>query len=169
MMDNNQYILKPAQFAFIIFSIFIAFILNIFPNYDRYIWMPDILVLTILFWAIREPYKINIGTAFILGLLMDIKYGNLLGETAIFYIVTIFLGLIMQRRLMQFSFIIQALHLLPILLISHGIIWLMHYFQGQLVSNIYWIKPAIQIVLWPILSNILVLPQKFHEKLNNKI
>ncbi len=166
-MRRTEYILKPSNYLFILFSIICGLAFNLFPMFGRIIWMPDLLSLIILFWVSREPYKVSIGSAFILGLIMDVSYATLFGEKALEYSILAFYAQSMQARLKHFSFTIQGLHFLPILFIAQFVFFMIHYLQGQNISNIYWTKPVIEALIWPILANILLIPQKLSHDIDH--
>src|SRR5213596_3530370 len=83
-MNRPYYILQPVSPAFIAFSIFIAFLLNMLP-WGHWVAMPDFVALVLVFWGIRQPRKVGIGVAFCMGLLMDVHDATLLGENALAY------------------------------------------------------------------------------------
>jgi rod shape-determining protein MreD len=153
-------LLRPINTHFMLFSILCAVIYELVPRFNHLIWAPDILSLVILFWVVRDPYRINIGIAYILGLIMDVRYGTFLGEKAIEYAALAFSAHALHARLRYFSFSMQSLHFLPILIIIRGLNLLMHYNPEQNISWLYWLKPIIECVIWPLLANILLIPQK---------
>ena len=66
-----------------------AFILNMFP-WGNSPWVPDFLLITLAFWVLQAPDKINLLSAFLLGLLMDVQTSQYLGVHAIVYVVACF-------------------------------------------------------------------------------
>ena len=68
----------------IVFSFFIAYLLAIVPfpewamNY-RPEWVPMVLI----YWVMALPYRIGIGSAWIVGLVLDILEGSILGLSLI--------------------------------------------------------------------------------------
>jgi rod shape-determining protein MreD len=47
--------------------------------WGRFIAAPDFVALILVFWGVHQPRKVGIGTAFCLGLLMDVHDAALLG------------------------------------------------------------------------------------------
>ena len=47
-------ILLPVRPWFIVFSVFVALLLNFLPT-SAWPWMPDWVALVLIFWSIREP------------------------------------------------------------------------------------------------------------------
>lgn len=51
---------------------------------------PDWLALLLIFWAMQLPRTWSIGTAWIIGLILDVSYGTLLGQHALALSVIVF-------------------------------------------------------------------------------
>jgi rod shape-determining protein MreD len=72
MIDfQSGYILRPVNPVFIYFSLLCALLLSLLPI-GNYSWVPDWLIICIVFWNIHQHRYIGVGTAFFLGLLMDV-------------------------------------------------------------------------------------------------
>ena len=72
MIDfQSGYILRPVNPVFIYFSLFCALLLNLMPI-GNYGWVPDWLIVCIVFWNIHQHRYVSVITAFILGLMMDV-------------------------------------------------------------------------------------------------
>ena len=78
MVAPREYVLLPANRAFIAFSLALAFVLNLFP-WGRLAFAPDFVALVLVFWNLRQPHLVGIGVAFAFGLLMDVHSAALLG------------------------------------------------------------------------------------------
>ena len=70
-VQRTEYLLLPANRAFIAFTLALGFALNVLP-WGRVAWVPDFLALVLVFWNVHQPRKVGIGIAFLFGLLMDI-------------------------------------------------------------------------------------------------
>ncbi|MBM4189908.1 MAG: rod shape-determining protein MreD [Betaproteobacteria bacterium] len=79
-------------------------------------WLPDFLLLTLLYWTWRAPLQAGIGTAFLLGLLTDVEHGALLGGYALSYSLAAYAVLRMRVRLGGFDWRGRAAHLAPVFL-----------------------------------------------------
>jgi len=51
---SREYLLLPANRAFIAFTLVAAFLLNL-PPWGRIDWVPDFLALVLVFWNIHQP------------------------------------------------------------------------------------------------------------------
>lgn len=79
MIDfQSGYILRPVNRLFIYFSLFCALLLNLLPLGNS-AWVPDFLVIALIFWNIHQHRLIGVIVAFALGLLMDVHNSDLLG------------------------------------------------------------------------------------------
>src|ERR1700758_3869069 len=118
-MNRPQYILQPVNPYFISFSLAAAFLLNLMP-WGRLLGVPDFVALVLLFWNIHQPRKVGMGIAFALGLLMDVHGASLLGEHALAYTLLSYGAIMMHRRVLWFSLPMQALHILPLLVLAQA-------------------------------------------------
>jgi hypothetical protein len=96
-MNRPHYILLPVSPLFIAFSLFCAFLLNLLP-WGHFIGVPDFVALVLVFWGVHQPRKVGIGTAFFLGLLMDVHDATLLGENALAYTLLSYFAIMLHRR-----------------------------------------------------------------------
>ena len=114
-VQRTEYLLLPANRAFIAFTLALGFALNVLP-WGRLAWVPDFLALVLVFWNVHQPRKVGIGIAFLFGLLMDIHEAALLGEHALFYSLLSYGAISLHRRVPWFGALGRMLHVLPLLL-----------------------------------------------------
>lgn len=161
--DRGQ-VLLPAKKRFVYGSLLLAlvaqaFLVQLFGPQGT--WLPDLLLLTLMVWALYQPYRIGIVFAFILGLSMDVLHEGLLGQHALSYISATALVLLMQRRLRQFPAREQAPQMLPLLALAQLLLVL-----TGLISSWTWpgwwvlLKPMLETLVWPPLAWILLAPQR---------
>ena len=115
-MIDRDHILLPVNPAFIAFSLLAAFFMNLFP-WGSWGWVPDFVALTLVFWSIYQPRKVGIGIAFLMGLVMDVHSASLLGENALAYTLLSYFAITIHRRVLWFRPSVQALHVLPLLVV----------------------------------------------------
>ncbi|HWM29155.1 MAG TPA: rod shape-determining protein MreD, partial [Woeseiaceae bacterium] len=46
-------------------------------------WRPDWVALTLIYWSISMPRTYSVGTAWIVGIVLDVAHGTLLGQHAL--------------------------------------------------------------------------------------
>ncbi len=134
-----------------------AFILNMFP-WGNSPWVPDFLLITLAFWVLQAPEKINLISAFVLGLLMDIQTSQFLGVHAIVYVTASFVIIYEQRRLLNATLLGQTFIMLKVFLIANFvfllILWII--WPGREISFAFIIIPSvIETCLWPIFKKVL--------------
>jgi rod shape-determining protein MreD len=164
IMRPGQQLLLPANPVFIGISLVLALLCNMLGNmglWGRAPWVPDLLAVVLVFWSVHQPQRVAIGTAFLLGLLMDVHQTNLLGQHALSYSVLSFLAIAMHRRLLWFSVPLQAMQVLPIFTVAHLVMLLLRMLGGGTFPG--WslvLAPLIEAALWPLVSIVLLAPQR---------
>lgn len=153
---------RPSSWLFITGSIFIGMLLNIFP-WGNHAWVPDWLLIVLIFWNIYEPRKIGMVVAFALGLVMDVQSSSLLGLHALSYSVVAFLTAAWQRRILDLDTPTQTLHLLPIFFVPSFLNFVLFWWlqnSSAISSWTFFIPCIIEAVLWPIAKWLLSTPQR---------
>ncbi len=159
-MNRPQYILLPVSPVFIAFSLLIAFLLNLLP-WGRVIGAPDFVALFLVFWGVHQPRKVGIGTAFCLGLLMDVHDATLLGENALAYTLLSYFAIMMHRRVLWFPIMTQAMHVLPLLLLAQTVQLLVRFIvSGKFPGWFYFLESIVSAILWPVVTMLLLAPQR---------
>ena len=159
-MNNPHYILLPANPLFIAFSLVIAFLLNLLP-WGQWIGVPDFVALALVFWAIHEPRKIGISIAFMMGLLMDVNQATLLGENALAYTLLSYFSIMIHRRVLWFPVGNQALHILPLMLLTQTVQLLVRVIvSGKFPHWYYFSESFVCALLWPMVTWLLLAPQR---------
>ncbi len=164
MLRQGQQLLLPANPIFIWVSLLVALLLNMLQNigfWGRAPWVPDLLALVLVFWIVHQPLRVGIGAAFVFGLFMDVHQGGLLGANALAYGVLSFLAITMHRRLLWFSVPSQALQVLPLFVISQLIsLGVKMLAGGSFPGWAMMLAPVLQALLWPLVSVLLLAPQR---------
>ena len=164
MMRQGQQLLLPAKPLFIWGSLLAALLISMVGNmglWGRAAWLPDVLAVVLVFWSIHQTNKIGIGVAFMLGLLVDVHQASLLGQHALAYTVLSFFAITIHRRLLWFTVPSQALQVLPLFAAAHLIEMLVRMVAGDAFPG--WplfLAPLLESFLWPVVSVLLLLPQK---------
>ena len=159
-MNRPQYILSPVSPAFIVFSLALAFLLNLLP-WGQVYGIPDFVALALLFWNIHQPRKVGMGVAFGLGILMDVHNASLLGEHALAYTLLTYGAITMQRRVLAFSPWVQAVYVLPLFVFVQFVPFVIRFATAGTFPSWRWlIDGGIEAALWPVASALLIAPQK---------
>jgi rod shape-determining protein MreD len=112
---TSSRILLPARSWFIALTLILALLANMLPT-AYWPGIPDWVALVLCFWCIREPRRIGMGWAFVLGLAMDVADGAILGQHCFAYVLLAYAAASLSRRILWFPLAQQALQVLPLLI-----------------------------------------------------
>ena len=160
IMRPGQQLLLPANPVFIWGSLLLALVINMLPL-GRTPWMPDILALVLVFWSVHQPLRVGIGAAFVFGLAVDVHQASLLGQHALAYTALSYFAITIHRRLLWFTVPSQAVQVLPLFVAAHAIALAIRLLAGGAFPG--WsvlLAPAIEGLLWPVVSIVLLAPQR---------
>ena len=160
IMPSGQQLLLPANPFFIWTSLIAALLLDMLPL-GRVPWMPDFLALVLVFWNVHQPQRVGIGLAFMLGLGVDVHQSALLGQHALSYTAMSFLATMIHRRLLWFTVPSQALQIMPLFALAHGVEVIIRMLSGGNFPG--WtllLAPVAESLLWPVVSVLLLAPQR---------
>lgn len=164
IMRPGHQLLLPANPFFIWGSLFGALALNMLQNmglWGRAAWVPDFLALVLVFWSVHQPRRVGIGVAFVFGLFIDVHQGATLGQHALSYTVLSFFAIAIHRRLLWFSVPSQAFQVFPLFAASHAIELTVRLIAGGAFPGfLMLLSPLIESLLWPVVSVILLFPQR---------
>ena len=135
-------------------------LLNLLP-WGRWAGMPDLLAVVLVFWNVNQPRRVGVGVAFVFGLIIDVHQGALLGQHALAYTLLSFFAITVHRRLLWFPLLSQAAQILPLFVAAHAVSLLVRLMAGAAFPG--WslaIAPLIEAALWPLVSVLLLAPQR---------
>ena len=117
---------------FISISILIALVLSIMPlPLGIKALRPDWLALVIIYWTIALPHRVNIGTAWAVGFVLDILLGTILGVHALALALVVFITASNFQKLRNFSLWQQSALIAVFLMLYHIVIfWLNRFLIG---------------------------------------
>lgn len=160
IMRPGQQLLLPANPLFIWGSLLLALLVNLLPL-GRHAWLPDLLALVLVFWSVHQPQRVGIATAFAFGLVMDVHQTVLLGQHALAYTTLSYFAITIHRRLLWFSVPSQAVQVLPLFAAAHAIELAIRMIAGGVFPGFsVALAPVIESLLWPLVSIILLAPQR---------
>lgn len=164
IMRPGQQLLLPASGWFIWSALVAALLLNMLLTTllgNTSLWLPDFLAVVLVYWNVNQTRRVNVGAAFIFGLLMDVHSSSLLGEHALAYSLLAYFAVSMHRRLRWFTLDGQALQLVPLFFAAHAVQWLVRWALGSGWPG--WPAlgaPVLEAVIWPIVATMLLAPQR---------
>lgn len=140
---------------FVFFSFLTALLLNSIPLTPFValfypLWLPLILI----YWIMVLPEHVHLTLAWILGLILDVLYGNYLGEHSLILCIIAFLAYRFHLRFRMFPLAQQILFVLLLLSIYQGLYIWMQVGLGLLVNLPWmWFPPLlVSALLWPLLG-----------------
>ena len=155
-----RHLLLPVDLRFLWGSLLVSLMLNLLPL-GRITWMPDFLLLALVFWCLHQPRHVGVLVACGFGLIMDVHRTSLLGTHMLAYGAAAYVVYLLHRRLPLFSAHWQALQLSGVFVATHGLLWLLH-----LASGGHWpgagllFAPVLEALLWPLLDRVLLAPPR---------
>ena len=98
------------QTLLIALSIFFALVVALMPlPFSLEPFRPDWVLLVLMYWSLALPHRLNIGTAWVVGLLIDLATGSSLGVNSLTYSVCIFVTASNFQKIRNFSLWQQSL------------------------------------------------------------
>ena len=132
-------------------SIALALLMGMLPM-PAYLapFKPYWLGLVFCYWLLEAPNRVGLGIAFLLGLLADLLYGNLLGEQALRLCVIGFIVARFRPRLRFFTLTQQALAIFALMVNDRAVVLMVRALSGEgLPPWQFWISPLVALLLWP--------------------
>jgi rod shape-determining protein MreD len=161
---KSEHILRPARVSTVAASFAVALLLNFLPWTDLRV-VPDFVALVLTFWCVRQPRLVGLGVAWTVGLLVDAGNGVLLGQHALAYSVLAFLAIWLSRRILWFGPMLQAAHVALMLAVAQTLVLVVRLAAGGFFPGwAIYVGPLAGALLWPMVSWLLILPQRRLER-----
>lgn len=158
--ERPQHILLPVRTGTIVASFVGALLLDFMP-WPNMMLAPDFVALTLAFWCVRQPRRVGLGSGWALGLLVDAGNGVLLGQHALAYSVLAFAAIALSRRVLWFDLWGQSLHVLLLLEGAQAVSLGVRLAAGaDFPGWTLFAGPAFATLLWPLVTWVLLLPQR---------
>ena len=150
----------PARGWFVWASLILVWLVALLP-WRMWPGAPDMLLITLVFWAVHQPSRVGMVAAFIFGLMLDVHDAGLLGETALVYVLVVYGATILRRRLQRFDLFGQAIHLLPAFFAAKFVVVVLHaWLVGGWPGWGWALGMALSVVCYPLWGWMLQLPQR---------
>lgn len=155
-------ILLPAKPWFIALTLLCGLIANAWPLSGVALALkPDFLALVLLYWCIQEPRVVGVGSAFWLGLLMDVVDATVFGQHALAYSVLAYAAGYFRRRVLRFPLWQQAAQVAVLLMVCAALVMLVRVVGGAAMPRwIYFVGSLTGALLWPPINVLLQWPQR---------
>jgi rod shape-determining protein MreD len=145
--------MRPTSLVVVYITLLIALLCQLFPWVGQgIIFRPDFMLIVTLYWLLRAPHLCNIGTAWLVGILVDLATGSLLGQHALSFTLVAFMGLSFQRRLVLFNPWHLAGYVFILLVIERLVMLMLKLFEGNDNPGLHYFWPVISgLLLWQLM------------------
>jgi len=164
--EQPERILLPVNVWYMALTVVLALLFNMLP-WPGLVGVPDMAALVLAFWCVNQPRRMGIGVAWVVGLLMDAGNGALLGQHAFAYAFLAFGAITLRRRILWFSVWGQAAHIFLLLLATQALMLGVRMIAGgSFPGPMYFAGSAVAAALWPVVTFLLLLPQRRPESVD---
>ncbi len=138
-------------------TIVIALMLSIIPLPDSLEpFRPDWVVLALVYWAMMLPRTWSVGSAWIVGLVLDVAQGTLLGQHALALCVVVFVTVRMHLLMRVFPAGQLMASVFSLLALYQFILFWVNGVAGIPVDAMHYWAPVVSgAVVWPIVNSLL--------------
>lgn len=113
-------------------------------------YRPEWLALALLYWAMALPKVVNITSAWVLGIVLDLLTGSLLGQHALGLIVISLITIHLHQQIRNFPIWQQSLVIAIIIAVYLGLMLWIEGLRGRAPDTwLYWAPVLSSLLLWP--------------------
>src|SRR3990167_6705357 len=141
----------------IVITLSAALFLTLLPMPEWTVWArPAWVLLVLIFWTMIAPHRVNVGIAWITGLMLDTLTGTMLGEHALALTIVVYFAYRLRMRMNMFPMLQQGLSIFLFVVISQIIIYVLQGFCGEAPhTSLFWLSSLTSMLLWPWLFGML--------------
>lgn len=146
--------IRGTQTLRMISSVLLALALTIVPLPATIeAFRPDWVILILVYWALLAPHKYSVGTAWLVGLIMDVAQGTLLGQHALVMCVIVFITIRFHLLMRVFPILQLTLAVFSLLATYQFLLFWINGVAGVTAPGVvYWGPVITGTILWPVLS-----------------
>ena len=138
----------------VLLSIVAAIMLTIVPLPEPMLpYRPDWVALTLIYWGLTLPRSYGVGTAWLVGLVLDVAQGTLLGQHALCLSLIIYITVKLHLQLRVFPPLQMTAIVFALLAVYQFVLFWINGVAGLHAQAItYWTPVITGTALWPLLS-----------------
>lgn len=111
---------------------------------------PDWVLMILIYWAMTVPDRVNVGTAWLVGIIVDLTLGSTLGGHALALSIAIYLVALHFRKLRSFSLLQQTILVALLGLLTRLLVFWVAYLVESAHFNVQLLWGIVaDLVLWP--------------------
>ncbi len=111
---------------------------------------PYFIALILVYWTVEGSFSFSLGTAFLLGLFLDVATASLLGQHALGLVIMVYLVQRFRSRIRFFPMWQQSLAILALLINDRFILLWILLLQGTRTFDWnFWLAPFVGALIWP--------------------
>lgn len=144
---------RPTRRLPVVMTLVVGLMLTIMPLGERVEpFRPDWLALLMVFWAMQLPRTWSVGTAWIVGIVLDVAHGTLLGQHALALSVIVFVTVRFHLLMRVFPLSQLTATIFALLALYQFILFWVNGVAGVVAPAIaYWAPVITGTALWPFL------------------
>ena len=138
----------------VLLSIVVALMLSIVPLPAAIeAFRPDWVALTLIYWAMTLPRSYSVGTAWIVGIVVDVAHGTLLGQHALALCFVIYVTVKFHLQLRVFPLSQMTATVFALLALYQFLLFWINGVAGLHTEAVtYWGPVVTGTLIWPLLS-----------------
>ena len=137
----------------VIMTLIVGLMLTLMPlpeSVDAF--RPDWLTLLVIFWAMQMPRSWSIGTAWVIGLILDVTQGTILGQNALAFCVVAFMTVRFHLLMRVFPLSQLSATVFAMLAVYQFLLFWINGVVGEdAPSIVYWAPVITSAFIWPFL------------------
>ncbi|MEM5530660.1 rod shape-determining protein MreD [Gammaproteobacteria bacterium AS21] len=142
---------SPGGLLIILGTFTVAMMLSQIPLPTILEWCrPEFVALFVIYWIMALPQRFGIGSAWLIGLMLDVLKGSVLGINAIALTLIAFSTLLMHKRIRMYPVWQQAFFVFLLIVLNQFIFYLFQAMAGRTGGTLHFLIPAVVSALfWP--------------------
>ncbi len=148
---------KRHNYWIVLVTFIVALMLTAMPLPDWItVWRPAWVAMVVIYWSMALPQRVSIGTAWFLGILLDVLQGSLLGQHAIGLAIVAYVTVKLHLQIRQHPLYQQSLFVGLLVAVYLSLIVWVNGIIGRPPQSWSFLMPVItSMLLWPWLFVIL--------------
>lgn len=137
-----------------IVTVLLALMLTLIPLPENLApFRPDWVVLILIYWAMTAPSDYNVGSAFVIGILLDVAQGTLLGQHALALCVIVYITIKFHLLMRVFPLLQLTATVFALLALYQFLLFWINGVAAVTAPTItYWAPVITGAIVWPFLS-----------------